>query len=407
MFWIALQEVRTLLKDRGTLIWAFVMPPLFFFFIGSVMGGSSAGLGLGTAVPLAVASAPESGFLVEPFLGHLAEAGYQVVRVPTVLPEPLPHQEALDQPPDPEPPRRKLTLPSTFTKTLLAGEPTALILETPRTGLGEDLDNLRVKRAAYTTVADLLAIRAQATEDTVDAADTVDAVEAVPITADALERLAAWPRALTLEVRPAGERQKVPSGFEQSIPGNLVMFVLMVMLTSGAVSLVQERQQGILRRLASAPLRPVSVVFGKWAGRMLLAALQIASALVVAALLFPIDWGPDLPMLVVVLLAWGAFCTSLGLLLGNVARTEGQVIGLGVFSTLSLAALGGCWWPIEITPLWMQTLAHLLPTGWTMAALHRLITFQTGAGGAVGYLVLLIVATLAVGWVAGRRFRFV
>jgi ABC-type multidrug transport system permease subunit len=95
------------------------------------------------------------------------------------------------------------------------------------------------------------------------------------------------------------------------------------------------------------------------------------------------------------------------LLLGNVARTEGQVIGLGVFSTLGLAALGGCWWPIEITPSWMQTLAHLLPTGWTMAALHRLITFQTGAGGALGYLVLLIAATLAVGWMAGRRFRFV
>ena len=332
MGWIALQEVRTLLKDRGTLIWVFVMPPVFFYFIGTVMGGSSGGLGFGPAVPLAVEGAAEAGFLAEPFVRHLEEAGYAVV----------PSTGEVDG----ESPSRKLTLPVTFTETLLAGQPTALVLETPRTGLGSDLDILRVKRAAYTTVADLLAVRVQPGE-------TTDGE-----TAEAIDRLATLPRALTLAVRPAGERQKVPSGFEQSIPGNLVMFVLMVMLTSGAVTLVHERQQGLLRRLASAPLPRIGVVFGKWLGRMLLALLQIAAALNVAALLFPIDWGPDLPMVVLVLIAWGAFCTSMGLLLGNLARTEGQVIGLGVFSTLSLAALGGCWWPIEVVPGWMQRLAH-------------------------------------------------
>ena len=38
-------------------------------------------------------------------------------------------------------------------------------------------------------------------------------------------------------------------------------------------------------------------------------------------------------------------------------RTEGQAVGIGVLATNVLAALGGCWWPIEITPAWMQTLA--------------------------------------------------
>lgn len=31
-----------------------------------------------------------------------------------------------------------------------------------------------------------------------------------------------------------------------------------------------------------------------------------------------------------------------------------------------LAAWGGCWWPIEITPEWLQKFAMFLPTGWTM-----------------------------------------
>jgi ABC-type multidrug transport system permease subunit len=162
----------------------------------------------------------------------------------------------------------------------------------------------------------------------------------------------------------------------------------------------------LLRRLASAPLTRFQVVFGKWAGRMMVALAQIASALLVASLLFTVDWGPDLPMVVVVLIAWGAFATSMGLWLGNLARTEGQVVGLGVLSTMALAALGGCWWPIEITPPWMQSLANLLPTGWAMNALHRLMTFQTGPGGALGYLALILGATLLAGFLAARRFRF-
>ncbi len=51
----------------------------------------------------------------------------------------------------------------------------------------------------------------------------------------------------------------------------------------------------------------------------------------------------------------------------------GKVSGLGVLMANGLAALGGCWWPIEVTPQWMQT---IMPTGWTMDAMHKLISFQ-------------------------------
>ena len=91
---------------------------------------------------------------------------------------------------------------------------------------------------------------------------------------------------------------------------------------------------------------------------------------------------------------------------GNLARTEGQSIGLGVFAANLLAALGGCWWPIEVTPRWAQSLAMVLPTGWTMAALHRLMSFQAGAAAALPHGILLAVAALAVGWIAIRTFRY-
>jgi ABC-type multidrug transport system permease subunit len=63
-------------------------------------------------------------------------------------------------------------------------------------------------------------------------------------------------------------------------------------------------------------------------------------------------------------------------------------------------------WPIEITPAWMQSLANLLPTGWTMDALHKLISFRAGAPSALPHVAILFGATLLVGLLAARRFRF-
>jgi len=93
-------------------------------------------------------------------------------------------------------------------------------------------------------------------------------------------------------------------------------------------------------------------------------------------------------------------------LLGSVAKTEGQAGGLGVLTANLLAALGGCWWPIEVTPPWMQTLQQFTPTGWTMDALHKLISFQSGAASAMPQVVILVVATIVMATLAVRKFQY-
>jgi ABC-type multidrug transport system permease subunit len=118
------------------------------------------------------------------------------------------------------------------------------------------------------------------------------------------------------------------------------------------------------------------------------------------------DWGPDLGAVLLLLLTWAGLVASLAILLGNLARTEGQAIGLGVISANVLAALGGCWWPIEITPDWMQRLALFLPTGWAMDAMHQLAIFQNGAASALPHVAGMLLAGLLFGALAARRFRF-
>ncbi len=111
-------------------------------------------------------------------------------------------------------------------------------------------------------------------------------------------------------------------------------------------------------------------------------------------------------MVLAVLAAWAAFCASAGLLLGTLANTEGQAAGLGALFANALAALGGCWWPIEIAPEWMQSIQKLLPTGWAMDALHRLISFESGALSALPHLLALMTATVIIALLAVNRFRY-
>jgi len=374
-WFIARKDAWHMLRERETLVWLFVMPVVFIYFVGAITGGSSFGPRSATDV-LAIWAAPDEGYLLERLIKRLEENNYKAVRPQT--------REAF------EAHARRLTVPEGFTESVLNGRRVVVRFENKNSGAAGDYDRVRVGRAVYTVLADVIAARESG---------------AAPA-AEYFRRLDSMPRKLALDVRAAGKRQKIPSGYDQSAPGVMVMFTLLVLLTTGAVTLVIERRQGLLRRLAATPISSGAIVSGKWASRLILGMVQVAFALAAGALLFKVDWGPSLPTVLLVLAGWSALCASAGMLLGNLVKSEGQAIGIGVLSANLLAAFGGCWWPVEITPRWMQALAGALPTGWAMDALHQLVNFQAGAGSAVSHVLLLFGTSIVITWLAARTFRY-
>jgi ABC-2 type transport system permease protein len=360
-------------------VWVFIMPPVFFYFIGTVTGGFSGAMSGAATTPVVVA-AESPGFLQQQIDLRLRDNQFEPEWREAVVPDENGNL-----------PRRVLTFDANLSSQVVAGETVTASYDTRSSALSRDYEVIRIQRSLYTALADIV---------------TADARSPGDLSAAALVELNNETRVWQLDVAPAGKRQIVPSGFDQAIPGILVMFTLLVLLTSGASMLVVERQQGLLRRLAYAPMSRTEVVAGKWGGRMVLAMLQIGSAVLVGTLLFDMQWGPDVPMIVVVLMSWAAFCASAGLMLGSLARTDGQASGLGVLLANVLAALGGCWWPIEVTPAWMQNLQNFIPTGWTMDALHKLISFEAGAASAIPYVITLLLGALIVAAIAVNRFRY-
>jgi ABC-type multidrug transport system permease subunit len=371
-WYLARTDVWRLLRSREVLVWTFGMPVVFFYFIGMVNQGGSPD----QKDTLAVSAAPDAGFLADELARRLGSRDFRIV-------VPQNREKFLQS-------GRRLEIPGGFTAAVLAGTPMKVHFWRTGQDQGADYDRVRISRATYTVLADLIAIRH-------------DGAEPTP---ERFRQLAAEPRALQLDVRTAGHRIVPPSGYDQSVPGTMVMFTLTVLFTAGGVSLMLERTNGILRRLAFTPMSRGAVVLGKWAARMAIGALQIAVAMIAGRVLFHVHWGPNLPMVVVVMLAYGGLAATLAMLLGNFGRSFPQVIGFGVISSNLLAGLGGCWWPIEITPLWAQRLALFLPTGWTMDALHKLINFGAAPATVIPHVCVSVALALAAGWVLARKFRF-
>jgi hypothetical protein len=345
-FFILRKDLKIMLMGKETLMWVFVMPIIFFYFIGTVTGGFAGGGGGKEQMALQVGE--DAGFLADQLKLRLTERDYEIVET---------ESEA-----EFELYSRRMIVPAAFTDSVLAGRQTTLRYSHANEGMGSNYQDIRIWRAVYTLLADLL----------------VSGELGQPPTAESMQRLNDMPRTLQLAVAPAGERKHIPSGFEQAIPGIMVMFLLLVMCTSGAILLVVERRQGLLRRLAYTP----------------------------GTVLFKMDWGPDLGWVVLVLLVYGGLMAALGMLLGNLARTEGMAAGIGVLTANVLAALGGCWWPIEITPAWMQKFQLFLPTGWAMDAMHKLISFGAGPASVMPHLIGMLVATAILMAVTMRSFRY-
>ncbi|NDR58671.1 ABC transporter permease [Aliiruegeria sabulilitoris] len=363
IWFIARSDLFFALRDRATLLWLVLMPPVFFFFIGNMTAG-----GLGnfiTQSEIAFERPAESDPVGQRFGQILADTGFRIVDPAEKVPQ--------------------LRLSGQLTG---AEQPPTARFDIGAPGPTDELYALRLNLAAAMLRAELAVLAAR------------------DVPSETLAELAKAPRTLTVEVEPGGRLGRVPTGFEQTVPGILVMFTMLVLLTSGGVLLVMERDQGLLLRLASAPLSREEIIAGKWLGRMMLALCQVGMAMVFGTILFGMDWGPNLPAILLVLAVWAAVCASLGLLLGSLGRSQAEVTGLGLLVTMAMAALGGAWWPIEVTPAFMQDLQKAIPAGWTMDAMHRLVSFGDPAWAVLPHVAALALTAVLAGWASARVFRF-
>ena len=377
LLFIARKELKYLLHERAVLIWMFIMPVVFFYFIGETTNNILNYNKHQDEIHLAIFTQEPNDFLIQQLLNQLKKDNFtfKIYEKKT--------KQFLTE-------TRQLLIPLNFSQNLNSKRQQRLEWKDDSHSPFKKIERLRLKKSLYIFLANYLTLQKNNKK----------------ISADAIKQLNQKNPNLSLKVQSILSYESVPSGFEQVIPGLMIMFILMIMLSSGASLLVIERNQGLLRRLASTPISRLEIVGGKWLGKMSIGFIQIILGLLLGYWFFKMDWGESLGMIIIILLCWSAFCAALALWLGNWSHSSAQVSTLGIMITMLLSALGGCWWPIEITPTWMQLLQKTLPSGWAMDAMHRLLSFKQNYTAVLGHIALLLIATGLFLGITIRKFRY-
>ena len=163
------------------------------------------------------------------------------------------------------------------------------------------------------------------------------------------------------------------NAFDLQVPGFAVTFLLIGMLMGVSLALIDERDWGTLDRLRAAAA-PLSATFaGKLLARFVVGFVQMAVLFAAGRFFFNISLGRT-PWALIIPSAAIAFAgAAFGLVVAGVGRTRDAVLPFGAIVIMTMAAVGGCWWPIDFEPHWMQTVALAMPTTWAMRAFNDLM----------------------------------
>ena len=193
-----------------------------------------------------------------------------------------------------------------------------------------------------------------------------------------------------------------PSNFV--IPGYLVMFVFFAAaLAAGAI--VSERQNNTLERLLSTSAGRESILGGIFAGTAIKGLIQIVIFWTVGILAFNMDLGLSPGAVVLLSILMVIMSSAFAIMLATLVKTERSATSIAVLTSLVMAPLGGCWWPLFITPKWMQFIAKITPHGWATTGFNKLMVFGGDFSSAVPEMVALVIFAVAFSIVAILRFR--
>lgn len=196
----------------------------------------------------------------------------------------------------------------------------------------------------------------------------------------------------------------VPSGFDHSIPGTTIQFIMMMVIIYGGITVMQDRKKGVLARMLFSPLSKGEVFQAKLLGRWGMGLLQALILIVVGRIFFKLNLG-DFPLSLLVIAAFALAMAALSIFIGSLCTKEDLIIGLAVLLANIFAGLGGCWWPNEIVPAGVRRAAMISPAYWAMDALHKLRFFQGGFGDILPHLGVLLALAAVLSAVAARAFR--
>jgi ABC-2 type transport system permease protein len=184
--------------------------------------------------------------------------------------------------------------------------------------------------------------------------------------------------------------------------GGVAVLFLLFSAVHGAITLLEEKDSGIVDRLLAGPGSTKVLVNGKFLFLTVQGFVQIAVIFVIAWLVHGVDLPGHLGSWAVTTLAASAAAAGLALALATACRTRRQAQTLANIAILVLSAIGGSMVPRFFMPPLLQDLGWVTPNTWAIEAYTSIFwRDEPVAALLVPWIALIVAATT--GLLVSRR----
>jgi ABC-2 type transport system permease protein len=170
------------------------------------------------------------------------------------------------------------------------------------------------------------------------------------------------------------EKENSP-GLVQAVAGTAIMMLLFAVVSMGA-SLLDEKQEGTLKKLLYSPLSPNSVLFGKMLYANSISIVQLTVMFLFSGIVFGLNLGQNIPGLVIMILVTAFACSSFGTFVASFAKSRQQVQGLATLIIMIMSGIGGSMIPLFLMPAWMQKIAVFSVNYWGIQGFYDIFWRQ-------------------------------
>lgn len=197
-----------------------------------------------------------------------------------------------------------------------------------------------------------------------------------------------------------GKKPGKGAGVSHAFAAMAVMMLMFNLVAAGG-GLLDEEASGSMLRLRLSPAGGLALLFAKFSYVFLIGLMQLVVLFLFGWLVFGLPLPPHVFAVTIVSLALCLAVAGMGMVFATACRSRKQLEGVSTVVILIMSAMGGAWFPREVTPEWFRTLGNFTVTAWAMDAYHGALWYgkelwPTAELDGIGTQVLVLLGFAAV-----------
>ncbi|WP_100448348.1 ABC transporter permease [Glycomyces xiaoerkulensis] len=217
---------------------------------------------------------------------------------------------------------------------------------------------------------------------------------------------AAAPGEPVLEIDTAAAEGTETRPIQYLAPGILAWGIAISGVFGAAGTIVDWKRDKLMRRLRLTPASVGNFVGAKISVNLAVALVQTAVFLAVAALLFGLELSSWTWFAAPLVLTGTLAFLAIGVVIGGIAKTGPGAAGLSNLVTMPMAFVSGAFWPLALSPDWVQAMSYLSPMRYLNEALQQVVVYGDSPAAVLPQVGILAAFAAAVALIAWRTFRF-